>query len=113
MLRLENDIFPWLGKRPIAEVTAKDLLGAVNRVADRGAVESAHRALQTGGQVFRYAIATGRADRNPAADLRGALPPVKQTHLAAITDPDKVGGLLRGQVRPWMPTPAPSSPNAR
>lgn len=95
MLRLENDIFPWLGKRPIAEVTAKDLLGAVNRIADRGAVESAHRALQTCGQVFRYAIATGRADRNPAADLRGALPPVKQTHLAAITDPDKVGGLLR------------------
>ena len=95
MLRLENDIFPWLGKRPIAEVTARDLLGAVNRIADRGAVESAHRALQTCGQVFRYAIATGRADRNPAADLRGALPPVKQTHLAAITEPDKVGGLLR------------------
>ena len=95
MLRLENDIFPWLGKRPVAEVTAKDLLGAVNRIADRGAVESAHRTLQTCGQVFRYAIATGRADRNPAADLRGALPPVKQTHLAAITDPDKVGGLLR------------------
>lgn len=95
MLRLENDIFPWLGKRPIAEVTAKELLAAVNRIADRGAVESAHRALQTCGQVFRYAIATGRADRNPAADLRGALPPVKQTHLAAITDPDRVGGLLR------------------
>lgn len=95
MLRLENDIFPWLGKRPIAEVTAKELLAAVNRIADRGAVESAHRALQTCGQVFRYAIATGRADRNPAADLRGALPPVKQTHLAAITDPGKVGGLLR------------------
>lgn len=95
MLRLENDIFPWLGKRSIAEVTAKELLAAVNRIADRGAVESAHRALQTCGQVFRYAIATGRADRNPAADLRGALPPVKQTHLAAITDPNKVGGLLR------------------
>lgn len=95
MLRLENDIFPWLGKRPIAEVSAKELLAAVNRIADRGAVESAHRALQTCGQLFRYAIATGRADRNPAADLRGALPPVKQTHLAAITDPEKVGGLLR------------------
>ena len=64
MLRLENDIFPWLGKRPIADVTAKELLGAVSRIADRGAVESAHRALQTCGQVFRYAIATGRADRS-------------------------------------------------
>ena len=95
MLRLENDIFPWLGKRPIADVTAKELLGAVSRIADRGAVESAHRALQTCGQVFRYAIATGRAERNPATDLRGALPPVKQAHLAAITDPEKVGGLLR------------------
>lgn len=95
MLRLENDIFPWLGKRPIAEVTAKELLATVSRIADRGAVESAHRALQTCGQVFRYAIATGRAERNPATDLRGALPPVKQTHLAAITNPEKVGGLLR------------------
>ncbi len=95
MLRLENDIFPWLGKRPIAEVKAKELLATVNRIADRGAVESAHRALQNCGQVFRYAIATGRADGNPAADLRGALPPTKQTHLAAITDPNKVGGLLR------------------
>lgn len=95
MLRLENDIFPWLGKRPIAEVKAKELLATVNRIADRGAVESAHRALQNCGQVFRYAIATGRADGNPAADLRGALPPTKQTHLAAITDPSKVGGLLR------------------
>lgn len=93
--RLENDIFPWLGKRPIAEVTAKELLTTVNRIVDRGAVESAHRALQNCGQVFRYASVTGRSERNPAADLRGALPPVKQTHLAAITDPTKVGGLLR------------------
>jgi len=95
MLRLENDIFPWIGKRPIADLTAKELLATVSRIADRGAVESAHRALQNCGQVFRYAIATGRAERNPVADLRGALPPVKQTHLAAITDPDKIGGLLR------------------
>lgn len=95
MLRLENDIFPWIGKRPIASLTPKELLATVNRIADRGAVESAHRVLQNCGQVFRYAIATGRAERNPVTDLRGALPPVKQTHLAAITDPDKVGGLLR------------------
>ncbi|MGH8078704.1 MAG: tyrosine-type recombinase/integrase, partial [Lysobacter sp.] len=95
MLRLENDVFPWLGSKAIADVTAKELLHTINRIADRGAVESAHRALQNCGQVFRYAIVTGRAERNPAADLRGALPTVKPTHHAAITDPDKVGGLLR------------------
>ncbi|WP_350017100.1 integrase arm-type DNA-binding domain-containing protein [Rhodanobacter sp. IGA1.0] len=95
MLRLENDVFPWLGSRPIADVTAKELLTTVNRIVDRGAVESAHRVLQNCGQVLRYAIATGRAERNPAADLRGALPPVKQTHLAAIIEPNAIGGLLR------------------
>ncbi|MBB6243082.1 integrase arm-type DNA-binding domain-containing protein [Rhodanobacter sp. MP1X3] len=95
MLRLENDVFPWLGTRPIADVTAKELLATVNRIVDRGAVESAHRVLQNCGQVLRYAIATGRAERNPVADLRGALPPVKQTHLAAIVDPVAIGGLLR------------------
>lgn len=95
LLRLENDIFPWLGNHPIANITAKELLATVNRIADRGAVESAHRVLQNCGQVFRYAIATGRAERNPAADLKGALPSVKQKHLAAITDPNAIGALLR------------------
>jgi integrase len=95
MLRLENDVFPWLGNRPIADITAKELLATVNRIVDRGAVESAHRVLQNCGQILRYAIATGRAERNPAADLRGALPPVKQTHLAAIVEPNAIGELLR------------------
>lgn len=95
MLRLENDVFPWLGSRPIADVTTKELLATVNRIVDRGAVESAHRVLQNCGQVLRYAIATGRAERNPVADLRGALPPVKQTHLASIIEPNAIGGLLR------------------
>lgn len=95
MLRLENDVFPWIGNRPIADITAKEFLATVNRIVSRGAVESAHRVLQNCGQVLRYAIATGRAERNPAADLRGALPPVKQTHLAAIIEPDAIGGLLR------------------
>jgi integrase len=95
MLRMENDIFPWLGSRPIAGITAKEFLATVNRIVDRGATESAHRVLQNCGQVLRYAIATGRAERNPVADLRGALPPVKQSHLAAITDPHAIGGLLR------------------
>ncbi|MEO8777287.1 MAG: integrase arm-type DNA-binding domain-containing protein, partial [Rhodanobacter sp.] len=93
--RLENDAFPWLGGRPIADITAKELLATVNRIVDRGAVETAHRVLQYSAQVLRYAIVTGRAERNPASDLRGALPPVKQTHRAAITEPHAIGGLLR------------------
>jgi len=95
MLRLENDIFPWLGSRPIAEISAKDFLSTVNRIVDRGATESAHRVLQNCGQVMRYAIATGRAERNPVADLKGALPAVKQTHHAAIVEPGAIGALLR------------------
>jgi integrase len=95
MLRMENDIFPWLGSRPIADIKAKEFRDTVNRIVDRGAVESAHRVLQNCGQVLRYAIATGRAERNPVADLRGALPPVKQTHHAAIIEPNAIGGLLR------------------
>lgn len=95
LLRLENDIFPWLGNRPVAEITAKELLSALNRVVDRGAVESAHRLLQNCGQIFRYAIVTGRAEQNPCTDIRGALPPVKQTHRAAIIEPKAIGGLLR------------------
>ncbi|OOG63982.1 integrase [Rhodanobacter sp. B04] len=95
MLRLENDVFPWLGSRPIADIPAKEFLTTVNRIVGRGAVESAHRVLQYCSQVLRYAIATGRAERNPVADLRGALPPVKQTHHAAIIEPAAIGGLLR------------------
>lgn len=93
--RLERDIFPWLGARPIAEIKAPDLLSAVRRIEDRGAIETAHRALQNCGQVFRYAIAAGRAERDISADLRGALAPVSKTHLTAITDPKQIGGLLR------------------
>lgn len=94
-LRLKNDVFPWLGGRPVADIGARELLTTLNRVVDRGAVESAHRILQNCSQVFRYAIITARADRNPAEDLRGALPPVKQTHRAAITQPKRIGELLR------------------
>lgn len=95
MRRLERDLFPWVGSRPIADITAQELLSALRRIEARGAVETAHRAMQNCGQVFRYAIATGRAQRDPTPDLKGALPPVKETHLAAITEPDKVGALLR------------------
>lgn len=95
LIRLEQNIFPWVGKRPIIEVTAPEILSALRRVENRGAVETAHRISQICGQVFRYAIVTGRAERNPAADLRGALAPVKQQHHASITDPVEVGKLLR------------------
>jgi len=93
--RLERDIFPWIGLRPIAEIKAPQLLACLRRVEDRGALETAHRSLQNCGQVMRYAVATGRAERDITADLRGALPPVKPSHHAAITDPKKIAELLR------------------
>jgi integrase len=94
--RLEKDVFPWIGDRPIAEIGAPALLAAVRKIEARGALETAHRALACCGQVFRYAVATGRAERDPTGDLRGALPPVKkEKHFAAITDPKKVGELMR------------------
>ena len=93
--RLEQNIFPWLGARPIRETTASELLMALRRVESRGAIQTAHKTQQICGQIFRYAIATGRAERDPAADLRGALAPVKERHHASITDPKDVGGLLR------------------
>jgi len=93
--RLERDIFPRIGGRPIADVTAPELLDAVRRIEKRGALETAHRALGNCGQVFRYAVATGRAERDPSGDLRGALPPVKSTHFASVTEPKKVAEVLR------------------
>ena len=94
--RLENDIFPWVGTRQITDIAAHELLVVIRRIESRGALETAHRALACCGQVFRYAVATGRADRDPTGDLRGALPPVKKDkHFAAITDLKKVGELMR------------------
>ena len=94
--RLEKDVFPWIGARPISEIAAPALLAAIRRIETRGALETAHRVLAICGQVFRYAVATGRAERDPTGDLRGALPPVKRgNHFAAITEPKKVGELLR------------------
>jgi integrase len=91
----ERDIFPWIGGRPIAEITAPELLTVARRIESRGALETAHRALGNCGQVFRYAIATGRAQRNPTGDLRGALPPAKGEHFAATTEPKQVAQILR------------------
>jgi integrase len=93
--RLENDVFPWLGGRPIAEITAPDVLSVMKRIEGRGTLDTAHRAHQDIGQVFRYAVATGRAERDPTGDLRGALPTATGGHFAAITEPACVGELLR------------------
>lgn len=93
--RLEKNVFPSLGSRPIRDITAPELLTAVRLIEGRGAVESARRILQMCGQIFRYAIATGQADRDIAADLRGSLPPAREKHHASITDPKGVAQLLR------------------
>jgi len=93
--RLEANVFPWLGPKPISAINAPDLLSTLRRIEDRGAVETAHRIKQTCGQIFRYAIATGRAERDPSADLKGALKPARSRHMAAITDPKQAGELLR------------------
>lgn len=92
---LVKDLYPWLGKRPIGEIGAPDLLMTIRRVESRGALELAHRIREYAGQVFRYAVATGRAERDPSGDLRGALPPVKAKHHASITEPKQIGELLR------------------
>ncbi|HDR9878272.1 TPA: DUF4102 domain-containing protein [Burkholderia cenocepacia] len=93
--RLEVDAFPWIGGKPIAELAPPDVLDVLRRVEKRGALETAHRLHANVGQVCRYAVATGRAARDVTADLRGALPPVQQEHMAAITDPRQVAELLR------------------
>lgn len=93
--RLERYVFPTLGSRPIADITASELLSVLRKVEARGILEMAHRLRAVCGRVFRYAIATGRAERDVAADLRGALAPVKAENLAAITEPARIGELLR------------------
>ena len=96
VLRLfERDIFPRIGGRPVADVPAPDLLAMLRRIENREALDTAHRARSNCGQVFRYAIATGRAQRDPSADLRGALPPATGGHFAAVTEPKLLGELLR------------------
>lgn len=93
--RFEREVFPWLGGRPIAEIKAAELLRTIKRIESRGVLETAHRTLQNCGQVFRYAVAHGLCERDPSGDLRGALPPVKGRHFAAIVDPDGIAKLLR------------------
>lgn len=91
----ERDVFPWIGTRPITEIKAPELLTMLRRIESRGALETAHRTRSACSQVLRYAVATGRAERDGAADLKGALPPYKKGHHAAITEPKQVAALLR------------------
>lgn len=94
-IRFEQDAFPWIGRRPIADIDPPELLAVLRKVIARGAIETAHRLKDACGQVFRYGVATGVCARNPAADLRDALPPVPTRHLAAIVEPKKAAELLR------------------
>jgi integrase len=95
LARLEQNVFPWLGKNNISEITSPDLLTALRRVEERGALETAHRIKQICGQVFRYAIATGRAEHDITLALKEAIPPAKAKHHSTITDPREIGCLLR------------------
>lgn len=94
MRRLENDVFPWLGSRPIGEIRTPEILDILRRIELR-TLETAHRVKTACSQIFRYAVAIGKADRDPVADLRGALPQVRNNHMAAPTDPANVAPLLR------------------
>ncbi len=93
--RLEVHIFPYLGTRPIADLTPPDVLSVLQRIEKTGHLETAHRVRVLIGQVMRYAIGTGRAERDIAADLRDALPATQVKHHAAVTDPIQLGALLR------------------
>lgn len=91
----ESLTFPWLGARPVSEIKAPEMLAVLRRIEARGKLETAQRVKQQAGRVFRYAIATGRASDDPTAALRGALATPKTRHRASITDPSKIGPLLR------------------
>lgn len=93
--RLEKNVFPWLGRRPIAEISAPEILMVLRRIDERGARYSAHKVKSEISQCFRYAIATGRAERDPCPDLRGSIPSVKTEHMPSITQPEGVAELLR------------------
>ncbi|MDF1781936.1 MAG: integrase arm-type DNA-binding domain-containing protein [Alcanivoracaceae bacterium] len=91
---LKKDLFPYIGFRPIGEITPPELLAALRRVESRGAIATARRGRQNAGQVFRFAVATGRAERDPSQDLAGALATPIKTHLPSVTEPKEVGPLL-------------------
>lgn len=93
--QLERDLFPWLGERRLSEIEPVELLATLRKIEERGAVETADRGLMLARQVWRYGVATGRMSRDVTADLKGALSPYRGRHFAAITDPVRLGELLR------------------
>lgn len=93
--QFERDLFPWLGERRLADIEPVELLATLRKVEERGAVETADRGLMLARQVWRYGVATGRVGRDITVDLKGALSPYRGRHFAAITDPEKLGELLR------------------
>ncbi|MCF8002654.1 MAG: tyrosine-type recombinase/integrase [Chromatiaceae bacterium] len=93
--RIENNLLPWLGARPINQITAPELLTCLRRIESRGAHDLSHRCHQLSGEVFRYAVAIGKAERDPSQDIRGALTTRSPIHFASITDPQGIGELLR------------------
>lgn len=95
MERMENNLFPWLGTRPITEIEAPEVLTTLRRIEARGAIDTTHRVKALANNVFMYAIATGRAVRNPAADMNVALKTTVKGHHPAITDPERFGQMLR------------------
>ncbi|MFT4195010.1 tyrosine-type recombinase/integrase [Ottowia sp.] len=92
---MESYLFPSIGRRPIASITARQVLDVLRLVEKRGILDTAHTLRQNAGQVFRYAVQTERCERNPVADLSDALQPLTVMHMAAVTDPKQVGELLR------------------
>ena len=92
--RLEKELLPWLGSRPIAAIEPPELLRGYQRIEKRGALETAHRSHQSASRSFRYGGATGRCTRDPTSDLRGALPPTRSVHFATITNPKEIGHLV-------------------
>jgi integrase len=92
--RLRRDVYPWLGSRPISEVSPSEILAVLRRIEQRGAIETAYRALGDLSAIFRYAVATVRASSDPCRDLRGALSPRVKKHFSAITDPKVIPDLL-------------------
>lgn len=95
LARMQNDVFPWLGAKAITEITAPEILSVLRRLDERGARYTAHRARSEISRAFRYAVATGRAERDPCPDLKGAIPPARAEHMPAITEPAKAAELLR------------------
>ncbi|RIQ20018.1 DUF4102 domain-containing protein [Bordetella avium] len=92
---MQNDVFPWLGRRPIAEIDAPEILAVLRRIDSRGARHTAHKVRSKISMVFRYGIKEGHCKADPARDLIGAIPPTETTHFAAIIKPAEIGELLR------------------